>query len=234
MSPSVTTIDQFLPIISNEPPGVISQRLNQEWEEYAQHPPTWLSSASTLHQILNSIRHDPDHVLTELLTACQDGHVLAGRTIIQALLPKIILMSTANPFPPVEHILSALWIRIAHYPLTKRPHSIAANLVLDARKDAVAECRSRVIIPVNSPTTVHDDNQINQEHVHTIIDLARHMELATAQSLNILEKVYLDGLPSARVAELFTMTPAAVRRRVSDTVRRLRENRHLFDDLVFN
>jgi hypothetical protein len=176
--------------------------------------------------VLQSVRFNPDLVLGELIEACQAGDALAGRVIVQALLPKVILMSTSNPYPPVEHILSALWIRIARYRLDKRPRSIAANLVLDARKDAVAECQVRVTVPPHHDGT--DDIQVVAE----IIDTAIHLGLATPQSLSIVKKVYMDGMPSSQVAQFYHMTPDAVRRRCCDTIRRLRDNRHYFADLV--
>ncbi|MCL1923760.1 MAG: hypothetical protein FWG15_07915 [Propionibacteriaceae bacterium] len=220
------TMIQFYPMAAGESPGVIISRLNREWEEYAQQVPTWASNCATMAMVLHSIRFDPDRVLSELISACQKGDRLAGRVIVQALLPKIILMASTNPYPPIEHILSALWIRIAHYRLDRRPCCVAANLTLDARKDAVAECRVRVSAP---------QEHVEDQEKHTaeeIIDTARDLRLATSQSLNIVEKVYVDGLPSAQVASLYNMSPAAVRRRCSDTVRRLRDQRHLLYDVV--
>ena len=225
LSVSTSTI-HFTPVVSGETTTTIAHRVNQEWEEYADQAPPWPCSAPTMAMLLQSIRFNPDLVLGELITICQQGNPLAGRVIVQALLPKAILISSSNPYPPVEHILSALWIRIAHYRLDRRPRAVAANLILDARKDAIAECRTRVVAPPD-----HHEGQDHQKVVD-IITAARRLGLATSQSLTIVEKVYVDGLPSAHVGKLFDMSPAAVRRRCSDTVRRLRDNRDSFVELL--
>ena len=198
----------------------IITHLNQEWQESRWELATWGTRTLSLDAILESIRFNPDLVLRELITACQAGHSLAGRTIVQALLPKLILMSRSTPYPAVEDMLSALWIRLARYPLAQRPTSIAANLVLDTRKDAIAEQRVRMVVPSNRRTGP-------EMTAESILDVARCLGLATPESLSIMEKVYLDGLPSTHVASLFQITPEAVRRRCCDTMKALRENRNL-------
>ena len=117
---------------------VIVDRLNHDWELCRRELATWMSPSPNLDHVLQSVRFNPDLVLQGLISACQQGEPLAGRVIIQALIPKLILMSRTYPYPAVDHLVSALWIRIARYPLTQRPRSIAANLVLDTKKDVLA------------------------------------------------------------------------------------------------
>jgi len=181
-----------------------------------------MSPAPSLAEVLVSIRFNPDQVLGGLISACQQGYDMAGRVIVQALLPKLILMSRAYPYPGVDHLLSALWLRIMRYPLERRPRSVAANLVLDAKKDVVAEARMLLAPPLEA----YDEDY----SAHSVLALARRFGLATEKSLQIMEKVYLEGWPSARVAQVFAISPAAVRRRCSDTISRLKANRHLFTD----
>ena len=210
-------------ISSSEASRTTIARLSQDWEECRWETADWLPLAPLLDDVLRSIRSNPDEVLRGLIVACQGGHPLAGRVIIQALLPKLILMSRSFPYPAVDHLLSALWIRVVRYPLVQRPTSIAANLVLDTRKDALAECRVRII---TSPVPEEpSDEEVTAQY---IISTARALQLATPESLSIIEKVYIEGLPSAQVAELYSMTPEAVRRRCSDTVKRLRAHREVF------
>ena len=206
---------------------VVAEKLNLEWEQCKDAQPTW-STAPDLDTILETIRFNPDLVLGELIDACQQGSSLAGRCIVQALLPKLILLSRSNPYPPLDHMVAALWIRISRYSLEKRPRSIAANLVLDARKDALGEYYERGVLPLNQ------QDLSDPVSADAIINNARTLGLASLESLTIMEKIYLDGLPSARVAEQFNMTPEAVRRRCSDTISRLRKHRVLLSEMCFD
>ena len=202
-------------------PNTIVAKLNQEWEVLKQEQATWLSPSPDLDAVLTSIRFDADKVLGALITACHEEHPAAGRVIVQALLPKLILMSRVFPHPPVDHLVSALWLRIGRYDLTRRPRFVATNLVLDSRKDVLAENRITLEIPLPySPETP-------ELTARDVLVEARRLHLATSESLNIVESVYVDGLPNTRVAELYDMTSAAVRRRCCDTVKRLRAHRDL-------
>jgi len=195
-------------------------RLNQEWEQLRCEPAEWLSSPVPLDDVLLSIRPNPDDVLRELITACQNGHSLAGRVIVQALLPKLILLSRSYPYPPVDLLVSALWVRIANYPLHRRPTSVAANLVLDTKKDVVSEARATPVPPVLLADTAEPGPT-----AQSVLAAARRMQLATPKTLAIMEHVYIAGLSSQRVAELHAISSTAVRRRCSDTIQRLRDNR---------
>jgi hypothetical protein len=206
------------------PNRIVIAQLNEEWDQLAQQHAAWLTPPLSLSEVLGSIRSQPDQVLASLIHACQIGHPVAGRVIVQALLPKLILFSRVFPYPGVDSLTSALWIRITRYPLHRRPTSVAANLVLDAKKDVLTEVRVRPYPDPEPP-----DTSMTAE---TVIATARALNLATDQSLSIIESVYVDGLPSHDVAELHSMTSAAVRRRCSDTIRKLRQHRELLHDLL--
>jgi len=139
---------------------------------------------------------------------------------VQALLPKLILMSRSYPYPGVGNLVSALWIRISNYPLDRRPASVAANLVLDAKKDVLSETRAIPVLPFF--TTPDEDVTADQ-----VLSVARTLHLATPESLAIVEKVYVEEVPRQEVAQSHDMTAVAVRRRCCDTVRRLRDHRDL-------
>ncbi len=194
-------------------------RLNREWEAQRTESAEWMTPPLPLEMVLQSIRFNPDQVLSTLITACQSGHHQAGRVVVQALLPKLILLSCTSPYPGLDDMLASLWLRLARYSLSRRPRSIAANLVLDARKDALAETR-----PIRLVAAPPEESGPSAQ---AILNAARRLGLATVESLNIVESVYVDELPRSRVAEAYSMTVEAVRRRCCDTLRRLRENREL-------
>jgi hypothetical protein len=63
----------------------------------------------------------------------------AGLTIVACLVPGLRAMLARHGGPDREEataeLVAALWHRIARYPLDRRPHRIAANLLLDALHD---------------------------------------------------------------------------------------------------
>jgi len=83
------------------------------------------------------------------------------------------------------------------------------------------------VVPLSSQTSTDEDVS-----ARAILARARSLGLATTESLGIMERVYLDGLPTMRVAELYAISPDAVRRRCSDTVQRLRTHRSLLVSLA--
>jgi len=198
-------------------------RLNREWQQMRGEDAPWLTKAVPLDEVLGAVRANPDASLTELIMACQNGHATAGRVIVQALLPKLVLMSRQYPYPPVDLLVSALWVRIATYPLQRRPSAVAANLVLDAKKDALAETRTTAL-PIE-PQSEPDPGPT----ARGVIAAAGRLGLTTPMTASIMELVYVKGLSGQEVARLHAISHAAVRQRCSDTVQRLREN---LDDII--
>ncbi len=217
-------------IDGHEPSGGTVARLNREWEELSGQPADWLTPSPSLGMVLQSVRFNPDRVLLELVSAQQAGHCLAGRVIIQALLPKLILVSRSYPHPGIDHLLAALWLRIDRYPVARRPSAVAANLVMDARKDTLEESRAAPVISL-APASAGSPADAELT-AHSVIATAWQLKLATEESLRIVEEVYLRGLPSGQVAVRHAISRDAVRQRCSDTVRRLRAHREVLAELA--
>ena len=202
----------------------VVRQLNHEWEFLRNTVAEWLEDTPSLDTLLASIPADPDRVIMGLVSACQRGFPMAGRVVVQAMLPKLVLMSRSYPHPGVDHLVSALWTRIASYPLYRRRRAIASNLVLDARKDVLAESKApAVLLPVGNERSFSAGE---------VVGIARTLGLATASSLAILESVYVEGLPPDSVASMHGISNNAVRKRCSETLRRLREHRNLLSDLL--
>ena len=81
-----------------------------------------------------------DDVLLHLLAQCQAGDRLAGRVVLQVMLPKAIRLARSTARHPDwtgsydeagAEVLAALWVSIASYPLERRPGRVTANLALD-------------------------------------------------------------------------------------------------------
>lgn len=93
---------------------------------------------------------DVDETLLALLRLSQQGEQLAGRAVLQALLPKLQRM-VGRMRSGAEHNLedrrqaaiAILWELIARYPIDRRPHQVAANLALDTLHELTAAQRQR-------------------------------------------------------------------------------------------
>ncbi|MDR0416361.1 MAG: hypothetical protein LBH76_03415 [Propionibacteriaceae bacterium] len=206
------------PAADSPRPADVAARLNAEWAALEARPPTWPSAwGPTLGDILAAVAGQPDAVLGELVDACQNGCQDAGRTVLQAFVGKLILMARADSRLSVDHLAATLWLRVAAYPLDRRPRHIAANLVLDARKDALAELRPLAPLPAPEPPEPFDARQV--------LRAADRLRLAPASNLAVAASVYADGLSSADAAARHRLSATAVRWRCSDTVRRLRPHR---------
>lgn len=217
--------------------------LNREWgllhaggevEDWASRHPI-LRHCSDVHTVLARIAGDPDEVLRALLVEVRAGSMTAARTVLQAMLGKIVLMANADRLNGIDCYLLAMWECIRRYPIERRPHHVAANLALDARKLAKRE-------PVGSPSVVPwppgpsfadiVDRQFERDHVDHNRDLAMltagdvlraavELELIDADAGALLRSVYAEGTRAAEVAGQRHISPEAVRQRCSRAVRLL-------------
>jgi DNA-directed RNA polymerase specialized sigma24 family protein len=203
-------------------PDPIIARLNAEWENLAAAPPDWPTRhGTTLAAVLAAVREQPDAVLGELIAASRHGSALAGRTALQSFLGKAVRLAHDHRDVTVGDAVAAFWLRLAHYPLDRRPAKIALNLRLDVLRDLRRDQRPlRPLTPAPPP----DDDPA------AVLAAARDLDLDPACLIDVATSVYSDGLTSARAAVRHRLTPQAVRWRCHDTVRRLRQARHLLAD----
>jgi len=192
------------------------KKLNREWEHLAGQAPDWPADQATLGEVLAGIAADPDAALIGLLTACQAGHCLAGRTVLQAFLGKLVLLARAHPQLDLTDLVSAFWLRLATYPVERRPHSVAANLSLDVLSDALKATRPLGHLMQDQPDEVT---------AAAVLQAARALGLASPATLEVVAAMYSPDGGSRRVAEQFQISREAVRRRCCDTVARLRRER---------
>jgi len=196
----------------------VVKKLNAEWEQIQGQPATWAGSSGTLADILASIAANPDQILLGLLQAGQDGHALAGRTVLQAFLGKMVLLSHAHPQIDLADLVAVLWLRIAAYPTDRRPQAVAANLALDVLNETLKSDR---------PLGYLADVPPNDLTAQAVLDAARALGLASPAALDVVAAMYSPEGGSRRVAEQFQISPDAVRRRCCDTIARLRRQRDL-------
>ncbi|HEY5786555.1 MAG TPA: hypothetical protein VIT65_17440 [Microlunatus sp.] len=231
---------------TREPERIVAD-LNAEWASLlddADEVAGWaarngvLRGRADLTAVLAAIRVDPDGVLGALLRESADGSLLAARTVLQAMLGKVVLMANGDPGTGTHAYVVAMWERIRTYPIDRRPTHIAGNLALDARKLARREkwrdLRATPWPPGTGFAELVDRQLARGEVDHgrdvsmltagDIIRAALELELIDADAGALLGTVYADGLSSGEAARRLLTSPEAVRQRCSTVVRRLAEH----------
>ena len=242
--------DRTLTTITREPrsPFRLIDGLNAEWERLSatscDHVEQWrhhhpaLSDCRELPDVLAVVAQDPDWVLAALLQATADGDELAGRTVLQTMLGKIVRMASMDRTATADDYVAAMWCRIRTYPLRQRPRSIAANLALDVLKAVRRESswgrQARDVALVSSAdvmdflhtrsvarNALDHGEEISRLTADEVITMATSLGLLDAKSREVLTTVYADGLSGRAAAERHGTTAAMIRYRCSKAVRRL-------------
>jgi len=161
------------------------RQLTQEWADLHTTPSTtrtvrrWgrtekaLAGFTTPGEIVDAIdaaAHDrTNELLLCLIRLFQGGHQLAGRVVLQAMLPKLVKtashagsMCTASSDTWAEdrrHItLAEFWDVMAQYPVDRRTSSVASNLALDTLHRVCGVRRPPGEVPVDP----HDFRELDQ------------------------------------------------------------------------
>jgi hypothetical protein len=202
-------------------PSILA-RLNAEWSRLTAIAPDWPTRCgSTLDAVLAASRTHPDTVLAELIAASQQGSPLAGRVVLQACLGRLVGLVRRDSRVNLDDAVAVFWLRLAAYPLARRPSRIILNLMLDTRKDLVAECRPLTCLPPVAPPDVSAD---------AVLRAARRFGLASDDALATAVSVYVDGLDSTRAGLRHHVTAEAVRWRCRRVVLSLRRRREWLSD----
>lgn len=223
--------------------AVTMDRLTTEWEALGRGPASrrsvagWaigcpgLQGSATLDEVLAAIGERPDEVLGRLLAADADGCPLAGRVVLQAMLPKLIVMSRRDTRADFTDYLSQLWLRIRTYPLARRPERIAANLALDTLKAVKSE---QGTVALAATDEVLERLQLEAaRRVDPPDELAARRVLRAAGELGLVDdltravlvSVYADGLTGRAAAARHQISHDLIRWRCSKGVRALSAHR---------
>ncbi len=179
-------------------------------------------------------RHDV--FLGALLAAAHEGTELAGRVVLQALLPAMVRMSARDATADLSDYVAAVWCRIRTYPLARRPDKIANNLELDTLKSV---CRDRPTSPA-TPTgpdeldilwTGRDRPVTTEPDAPALIGAAVAHGLIDDFTGVVLHTVYADGLSGRAAAERHHTTVDLIRWRCSKGVRTLARNAALLAEV---
>lgn len=201
-------------------PDPCVRSLNAEWAELQllPAPVEWGAPAITIADVLAGIAHDPDARLGALLRCHAAGDALAGRVVLQAMLGKLVRLAAQDRRHGVSDYVAECWLRLAGYPLARRPHRVAANLALDTRRGVRAG---------DDPGPVVDVAQLGERSAPVVLDVsgllraATRLKLIDRESGACLYAVYGLGLRSHEAARELRISPALVRWRNARSIRRL-------------
>ncbi|MGD9752148.1 MAG: hypothetical protein AB7W59_14245 [Acidimicrobiia bacterium] len=168
-------------------------------------------------------RERADRVLAGLLRIGREDQ-LAWRTVFQAVMPGLIC--TARRFVPgpasdeevAATVVAAAWGRIAGYPLDRRPRSIAANIVLDARqlsstalfKNANVEVPSSELLVMRPSPPYRPDPAVSLARV---LDQAVRSKAVTAEDARLVALTRIHDVPVDVLAKERGVLPHSLRRR---------------------
>ena len=193
-----------------------SARFDADWDQCADATLAAPLSMSA-RDALTRARREGDPWLARLIAAAQAGDELAGRCVVQAVLGRLVAMARRDSRLCVDELVGALWLRILAYPLERRPRAIVSNLVLDARKDVVAELRP---LPVSQPT----EPRRHAVAANVLVEAVR-IGIIDAPIAEVMSSVYVWGLSGEAAARRHGVTPTTVRWRCSAGMRRLAQAR---------
>lgn len=200
--------------------------LNREWADLtadtAPVPVSWrlaspfIGHDATLVELLDRVRAHPDAVLLALLRLHHTGDALAGRAVVQAMLGKLVIMASRDATATFDDYLAALWLRVATYPLERRPRRVAANLALDSLKAVKSAARQPMapLPPQCLPDPLGD--------AEAVLDAGVRLGVIDATTRTTMATVYVEGRTSAAAAAVLGVSADAVRWRCSKGVRALR------------
>ena len=195
-------------------------RLNDEWLDlqFTPVPSSWClpTRVGTLGDAFARVPHDPDAVLLALLTAQAAGDDLAGRVVVQAMVPKLVRMAVRDDGATFDDYLAALWVRVATYPVHRRPQRVAANLALDTLKTVKG---TRTHPPRALPAVVVPDPLADAT---VVLDAGVRLGAIDGLTRKTLEAVYVEGRTSRAAGDVLGMSADTVRWRCSKGVRALR------------
>lgn len=222
---------------------LLSRRLDLEWEHLRHHRGSLVRVrawdllpdgvvVADLGQIVDATQRSAgdagDRLLGRLVEHARRDD-LAGRIVIQRLLPGLIARSSRYWFScdgndPLDVAVPAAWIAITRFDPARRPRHVAAALISDTI-DAAFKLPSRRISRVETvadlddrPMTVHDDAF---EELARVVAAARHLGVPR-EHLDLLRDLVRVGSPT-QVAIDRGVTTRTVRNHRDRAVRRVRE-----------
>ena len=110
------------------------------------------------------------------------------------MLPKMVLMAVRDDTATFDDYLGALWLRVATYPLDRRPRAVAANLALDTLKTVTTDRRT----PRQAGLPTHEGDPL--EDAVPVLAAGVRLGVIDPRTRRTLEAVYVERRTSAAAA----------------------------------
>lgn len=160
-----------------------------------------LANVSCANELVNEIRTcgEParsDALLSAIVRLAANDEV-AARAVLQALAPGMrslarSLAGLAETEDVDATIVACAWERIRTYPHARRPHRVAANVLLDTRKQTLRALASSTEIPYAD--LPHDgDPAPHEEDLKAVLEAAVERSLLTADDACLILATRVDG-----------------------------------------
>ena len=235
--------------------STFGRRLDAEWARLRtsrralQVVPTWagpddqpfdrmVRSVVDLDEIVDATRtggapgEGEDAVLIRLVDLARH-HELAGRIVVQRLLPGLVAGSVRyrhfeGRSDTSEIVVAAAWMAVRRYDTATRPRHVAATLISDAIFQAFRKPlrrRSATEVPRSPDHFVRDAGEIGRPHAFLeLADVVRTARLAGVDDahLELIRHLVRTGSPGVTAADC-GVTPRTIRNRRDRAVDSIRE-----------
>lgn len=171
-----------------------------------------------------------DAVLAGLLRAARTDAV-AARVVLQRMLPGLLSRASrwgthraGGSAEPFDELLSVAWTVIREFPLERRPHHLASNLLRDTEAAAFAKVARRTIVIELIPTHFLDtpvEPDDTEDPKRELADVLAAAGSLSEKEMELLE-LLLQGHSQSEVAALLSVSERTVRNHRDAMVHRLR------------
>lgn len=229
----------------------VTARTVQQWA--SRHPE--LQGAHRPADIVDTVDNAPadqqDAILLTLLRLTQAGEQLAGRILLQQMLPRLARLRRHIKGPDdlttdrwtadesAQIFVATFWELIVTYPIGRRPSRVAANLALDilghvhrilrhSSTEVVLPGRPLdnwvvdIIGPLYPPREPHPDSN-DDDQLPSLLLWATDTGVLTPSAAQVMNSVYVKGETPLEYSRRTGLTHAAVKQTCTRSKRRLRE-----------
>ena len=204
---------------------------------HAKPPSSSIRLSNPLADIYDLVCQRDDSVTAALIRLARAGEQLAGRVILQSILPKLMSISRRDYRHSFDDYLSYAWETIVCFPIDDRNQALLVNLSLDCLKKlsraSASALREVPSIWLSQPETdvssqpmwYQDQASTSKSTVDALLAWVDGAGLVPKASLAAIRSVYSDGLSSREAALVHGSNPEMVRYRCSSAIKKLRAHR---------
>lgn len=189
--------------------GLSGTQLNLRLRRWAAEQPALARFAGSAELLFRFLRGEPsaerDRVMLALLRQARRDE-FAGLLVLEALLPGLkrvlgrILVDAGESDERLAVVLDCAWEQIVSYPLERRPTRVAANLLLDIRKQALRELGQHRRPADELPLSRREPAPTFGADIEAPLRRAVTAGAITATDAGLILQSRIDGRPLAEIA----------------------------------